>query len=109
METKFTEFNPDEFAISIEKEYRKNSLCLDDEWLNKEKRFTFICCFYTADDFTRRMCYDIKQFCYFDFTGRGRYPNSFELKNGYIIGSIIDYIRFRSLIKKNEPFYRTKY
>ena len=87
----------------FEEIYRKQSLCLDDERFKKEERFLFVYIYYIAGIFAQRMCSNVKELCGFWAFKKC----SFKLKDGYIIGSVFDYIRFRSMVKRINRFIET--
>lgn len=90
----------EKYLTLLEERYRKESICLDDEQFKKEKLFLFIYNYYFSGILAQRMCDDLRQLCNSKFFCR----HPFKLKDGYIIGSIFEYIKFRSLIKHIEQF-----
>ena len=84
----------------FEKKYRDISLCLNKEQFKKEKLFIFVYNYYFSGILAQRMCDDLRQLCNSKFFCH----HPFKLKNGYVIGSIFDYIKFCSTIKHIEQF-----
>lgn len=89
-----------ERATFLEEMYRNLSLCLDEEQFKKEKLFVFVYNYYFSGILAQRMCDNLRQLCNSKFFCR----HPFKLKDGYIIGSVMDYIRFRSLVKRIKQF-----
>lgn len=87
------------------KELEEKSMCLNSEKLNSYKYFAFLhdaYCESASDSFCYMILTDPPVFSIF----------TFELKNGYIVGHIIDYIRFKwriRTIKKYIKNYNKKY
>lgn len=89
-----------ERATFLEEMYRNLSLCLDEEQFKKEKLFVFVYNYYFSGILAQRMCDNLRQLCNSKFFCR----HPFKLKDGYIIGFVMDYIRFRSLVKRIKQF-----
>ena len=80
---------------NYEEEYKKleeKSMCLNDKKLNSCKYFAFL-----HDAYCESAS---NSFCYMILTDPPVFPVFvFKLKNGYIIGNIFDYIRFKWRIR----------
>lgn len=86
------------------KEYRKESLCLDEDKLLKEDLFLFVYDYYAAGVIGRRMVHNLREYCRIDYLPERFKPKAFKVEKGYIIGSLFDSIRFYRKIKKIEKF-----
>lgn len=89
-----------ERATFLEEMYRNLSLCLDEERFKKEELFVFAHSYYFSGILAQRMCDNLRQFCNSKLFCR----HPFKLKDGYIIGSIFDYMKFCSIVKRIEQF-----
>lgn len=86
------------------KEYREESLCLDDDKLLKENLFLFVYDYHIAGIGGRRLVHNLKEYCRLNFLPRIIKPKAFKVVKGYIIGSLIDGIRFYRKVKKIEGY-----
>lgn len=86
------------------KEYRKESLCLDEDKFLKEDLFLFVYDYYVAGIIGRRMVHNLREYCRTNCLPRWFKPKAFKVVKGYIIGSLLDSIRFYRKIKKIEKF-----
>lgn len=86
------------------KEYREESLCLDDDKLLKENLFLFVYDYHVTGIGGRRLVHNLKEYCRLNFLPRIIKPKAFKVEKGYIIGSLFDSIRFYRKIKKIEKF-----
>lgn len=86
------------------KEYREESLCLDDDKLLKENLFLFVYDYHIAGIGGRRLVHNLKEYCRINYLSERIKPKAFKIVKGYIIGSLIDGIRFYRKIKKIEKF-----
>ena len=90
----------DKRGAFFEKMHRDLSLCLDEEQFKKEKLFTFVHHYYFSGILAQRMCDNLRQFCNSKLFCR----HPFKLKDGYIVGSIFDYMKFCSIVKRIKQF-----
>ena len=86
------------------KEYREESLCLDEDKLLKEDLFLFVYDYYAAGVGGRRMVHNLREYCRINYLPERLKPKAFKIVKGYIIGSLFDSIRFYRKIKKIEKF-----
>lgn len=86
------------------KEYREESLCLDEDKLLKEDLFLFVYDYYAAGEGGRRMVHNLREYCRINYLPGWIKPKAFKIVKGYIIGSLFDSIRFYRKIKKIEKF-----
>ena len=86
------------------KEYREESLCLDEDKLLKEDLFLFVYDYYAAGEGGRRMVHNLREYCRINYLPGWIKPTAFKIVKGYIIGSLFDSIRFYRKIKKIEKF-----
>ena len=86
------------------KEYREESLCLDEDKLLKEDLFLFVYDYYAAGVGGRRLVHNLKEYCRINYLSERIKPKAFKVVKGYIIGSLIDGIRFYRKIKKIESY-----
>lgn len=86
------------------KEYREESLCLDEDKLLKEDLFLFVYDYYAAGEGGRRMVHNLREYCRINHLPERFKPKAFKIVKGYIIGSLFDSIRFYRKIKTIEKF-----
>lgn len=89
---------------ALSKEYREESLCLDEDKLLKEDLFLFVYDYYAASVGGRRMVHNLREYCRINYLPERLKPKAFKVVKGYIIGSLFDGIRFYRKIKKIEKF-----
>ena len=81
---------------------KEESICLNDEYFKKDKDFMFTCSYRFGNFSVLRLCHNLREYCKLNFYPLK--PKSFKLENGHIVGSVFDYIRFRSIIKHMKQF-----
>lgn len=89
---------------SILKNYREESLCLDEDKLLKEDLFLFVYDYYAAGVGGRRMVHNLREYCRINHLPERFKPKAFKVVKGYIIGSLFDSFRFYRKIKTIEKF-----
>lgn len=93
---------------SILKNYREESLCLDEDKLLKEDLFLFVYDYYAAGEGGRRMVHNLREYCRINYLPERFKPKAFKIVKGYIIGSLFDSFRFYRKIKTIEKFIEKK-